>query len=308
METLSRIRPVYAIAAGIVLLVGLAVFGATRGDGTESVVAGADSSEVVASVADRELTVGELDDLLPDGSNTVPSRIASVVETWMIAQALELELADRGFEITAEDLELAEQVVGDRDGNETELTQLTNTIAVSYVVGRWTDAEAAQLTEPDPPNYLCSSHLLVETEEEAQDALVRLDEGEDFAELAMELSIGPSGPSGGDLGCAVEGSFVFEFEEAAYAGEAGDVVGPVQTSFGWHLISITSVGPATVENHPTASPEALAQVAFDVQNGMVNTMILDLEGTAAANYRAESMVDASIGTLGEDSLDITPVG
>lgn len=302
MRTLFRSRPLLALVAVV------AVFAAACGDDADSVVSGADTSQVIASVGDRELTVGELDDLLPDGNNTVPSRIASVVETWMIAQALELELADRGFEITDEDLELAAEVVGDRDGNETELSQLTNTIAVSYVVGRWTDAEAANLTEPDPPNYLCSSHLLVETEEEAQDALVRIDEGEDFAELAMELSIGPSGPSGGDLGCAVEGSFVFEFEEAAYAGEAGDVVGPVQTSFGWHLISITSVGPATVDNHPTASTEALAQVAVDVQNGMVNTMILDLEGTAATNYRSESMVDASIGTLSEDSLVITPAG
>ena len=80
METLSRIRPVYAIAAGVVLLVGLAVFGATRGDGTESVVAGADSSQVVASVADRELTVGELDDLLPHAER-VESEMSALSRT-----------------------------------------------------------------------------------------------------------------------------------------------------------------------------------------------------------------------------------
>ena len=155
----------------------------------------------------------------------------------------------------------------------------------SYTVGRWTDAEAANLDEPDPPNYLCSNHLLVATEEEAQAALERFEAGEAFADLAIELSTGPSGPSGGDLGCAVEGQFVPEFEEAAYAGAAGDVVGPVETTFGWHLIEIESVGPATVDNHPDADPAALAQIALDMQNGMVNLLILDLEGTAAANFR-----------------------
>ena len=178
----------------------------------------------------------------------------------------------------------------------------------SYTVGRWTDAEAANLTEPDPPNYLCSNHLLVATEEEAQAALERFEAGEAFADLAIELSTGPSGPSGGDLGCAVEGQFVPEFEEAAYAGAAGDVVGPVETTFGWHLIEIESVGPATVDNHPDADPAVLAQIALDMQRGMVNLMILDLEGTAAANFRDQANVDPVIGTLADDSLEVIPPG
>ena len=112
---------------------------------------------------------------------------------------------------------------------------------ISYTVGRWTDAEAANLDEPDPPNYLCSNHL-VATEEKPRQPW-NASSGEAFADLAIELSTGPSGPSGGDLGCAVEGQFVSEFEEAAYAGAAGDVVGPVETTFGWHLIEIENVGP-----------------------------------------------------------------
>jgi peptidyl-prolyl cis-trans isomerase C len=43
-------------------------------------------------------------------------------------------------------------------------------------------------------------HILVATEEEAQALVERLDAGEDFATLAQEASIGPSGPDGGDLG------------------------------------------------------------------------------------------------------------
>ncbi|MEL0139094.1 MAG: peptidylprolyl isomerase [Acidimicrobiaceae bacterium] len=302
MSSLLRFRPLVAA------LVVLTVFAAACGGGDDAVVAGADSDTVIASIADRELSAGMLDDLLPDGKNTVPSRIATVVESWLVANALELELDERGFPITDEDRELARASVGERDGNDTEIQILIDTVAISYTVGRWTDAETANLTEPDPPNYLCSNHLLVDTEEEAQAARERYEGGEAFADLAIELSTGPSGPSGGDLGCAVEGQFVPEFEEAAYASSAGDVVGPVETTFGWHLIEIESVGPATVENHPDADPAALAQVAIDMRNGMVNTMVLDLEGTAAANFRDQAAVDPAVGTLADDSLEVIPPG
>lgn len=302
MNSLLRFRPLAAV------LVALTVFAAACGGDDDAVIAGADADTVIASLADRELTAGMLDDLLPDGSNTVPSRIATVVESWLVANALELELAERGFLITDEDRELAVAAVGERDGNDTEIQILIDTVAISYTVGRWTDAEAANLDEPDPPNYLCSNHLLVVTEEEAQAALERFEAGEAFADLAIELSTGPSGPSGGDLGCAVEGQFVPEFEEAAYAGAAGDVVGPVETNFGWHLIEIESVGPATVDNHPDADPAVLAQIALDMQRGMVNLMILDLEGTAAANFRDQATVDPVIGTLADDSLEVIPPG
>ena len=302
MSSLLRFRPLVAA------LVVLTVFAAACGGEDDAVVAGADSDTVIASIADRELSAGMLDDLLPDGRNTVPSRIATVVESWLVANALELELAERGFPITDEDRELARASVGERDGNDTEIQILIDTVAISYTVGRWTDAETANLTEPDPPNYLCSNHLLVDTEEEAQAARERYEGGEAFADLAIELSTGPSGPSGGDLGCAVEGQFVPEFEEAAYASSAGDVVGPVETTFGWHLIEIESVGPATVENHPDADPAALAQVAIDMRNGMVNTMVFDLEGTAAANFRDRAAVDPAVGTLADDSLEVIPPG
>jgi len=302
VSSLLRFRPLVAA------LVVLTVFAAACGGEDDAVVAGADSDTVIASIADRELSAGMLDDLLPDGRNTVPSRIATVVESWLVANALELELAERGFPITDEDRELARASVGERDGNDTEIQILIDTVAISYTVGRWTDAETANLTEPDPPNYLCSNHLLVDTEEEAQAARERYEGGEAFADLAIELSTGPSGPSGGDLGCAVEGQFVPEFEEAAYASSAGDVVGPVETTFGWHLIEIESVGPATVENHPDADPAALAQVAIDMRNGMVNTMVLDLEGTAAANFRDRAAVDPAVGTLADDSLEVIPPG
>ena len=121
---------------------------------------------VVASIADRELTRAELDDLLPDGDNTVPERVATIVESWLTTQAVEFEIADRGYPVTDEDRELAAEVVEANGGNrnDTETAQLEDAIAVSYAVGRWTEVEIEAAGDPELPGYLCSNHLLVETE------------------------------------------------------------------------------------------------------------------------------------------------
>lgn len=82
-------------------------------------------------------------------------------------------------------------------------------------------------------------HILVETQEEADDIIKQLDDGADFAELAKEHSTGPSGEKGGDLGYFGKGQMVPEFEEAAFALEPGQhTEEPVQTEFGFHVIEV----------------------------------------------------------------------
>jgi parvulin-like peptidyl-prolyl isomerase len=72
----------------------------------------------------------------------------------------------------------------------------------------------------------------------AEAALVRARGGEDFTTLAKELSEGPSGKNGGALGVFGRGEMVPAFEKAAFSARVGDVVGPVKTPFGWHLILV----------------------------------------------------------------------
>ena len=88
---------------------------------------------------------------------------------------------------------------------------------------------------------MCSSHILVETEAEADAILDRLEGGADFAELAASESIDTgSGANGGALPCDLtsnfEAAYVPEFVEAALAAEIGEPVGPVQSEFGYHII------------------------------------------------------------------------
>ncbi len=266
-----------------------------------------DESEV-ASIEDRVLTRSDLDDLLPSGDATVPSRVAEIVSSWLITQAMELEVTSLGEPITTDDIEQATEFV-DQAGSDSRTDDrdtLIHAYALSFAIGRWAEAEAEGRPEPEPPEYLCSNHILLDTEAEAETALDRYSSGEEFAELAVELSTGPSGPDGGDLGCVISGQFVSEFEEAAFAAEAGDVIGPIETEFGFHLIEIESVGPATSEFHPDVEPSELEAVATQNPEELTGLVILELEEAAMANYRQSVTLDPSIGTLGDNDFTILP--
>lgn len=67
-----------------------------------------------------------------------------------------------------------------------------------------------------------------------------------FAEIAKAKSEDPgSAAQGGDLGSFGRGTMVKAFEDAAFAAKPGDIVGPVQSEFGWHVIKVTGAREET---------------------------------------------------------------
>ncbi|MGH3665321.1 MAG: peptidylprolyl isomerase [Egibacteraceae bacterium] len=87
-------------------------------------------------------------------------------------------------------------------------------------------------------------HILVEKRAEAVDVKRQLDSGADFAQLARQQSADTgSASNGGDLGEVARGQMVPEFEQAVFDAKVGDVVGPVETQFGFHVIEVTGKTP-----------------------------------------------------------------
>ncbi|MBB6481385.1 peptidylprolyl isomerase [Spirochaeta isovalerica] len=85
-----------------------------------------------------------------------------------------------------------------------------------------------------------ASHILVAEKEKAKKILEQLENGADFAELAMEHSTCSSAFKGGDLGWFGPGKMVLQFELAAKRlKEPGDLSKVVQTQFGFHIIKLT---------------------------------------------------------------------
>lgn len=89
------------------------------------------------------------------------------------------------------------------------------------------------------PTQVKASHILVPNINKAMELMQKVNNGESFAALAKQHSTCPSGKNGGDLGFFRRGQMVKPFEDAAFKAEKGEVVGPVQTQFGYHLIQVT---------------------------------------------------------------------
>jgi len=70
-----------------------------------------------------------------------------------------------------------------------------------------------------------------------------------FAELAKTYSQDPgSSAQGGDLGSFSRGAMLKPFEDAVFSAKVGDIVGPVQTDFGYHVIKVTGIKPPHVQS------------------------------------------------------------
>lgn len=84
-----------------------------------------------------------------------------------------------------------------------------------------------------------AAHILVEDEAKANDLKKLLDEGSVFADLAKANSNDPgSAVNGGDLGWFDPGMMVKPFADAVVAAELGQIVGPIKSDFGYHLILV----------------------------------------------------------------------
>ena len=106
------------------------------------------------------------------------------------------------------------------------------------------DENQAQFKKGDT---VSAKHILVESEEKCNEILAAITSGEKtFEDAAKEFSTCPSGQRGGDLGAFGRGQMVPEFEQAAFDAEIGQVVGPVKTQFGCHLIKVEAKNEAEV--------------------------------------------------------------
>ncbi len=193
-----------------------------------------------------------------------------------------------------EDFESSLKASGFRDEAEFKNSMLLNLQRNAYILKyigaeMITDEEVQAYYDNFSPN-IEASHILIKpeaqteealaaAEKQAKDLIARINQGEDFAELAKEFSADPgSGAQGGVLGSFGKGQMVPEFEEAAFGLENDQVTAePVQTQFGFHIIKRT--GGEEKKAFEDMKPEildALAQAKLQADQSLTYRALIQL--------------------------------
>ncbi|MGJ8621869.1 MAG: peptidylprolyl isomerase [Yoonia sp.] len=242
---------------------------------------------VVATVGDTEITVGEIliaRSNLPAQYSQFPNE---VLFNGLIDQLIQQQLL-------ADELDEVPASVTYRLNNERRMLMANNVVTeiaeTSVTQDDIAAAYEARFADADETPEFRASHLLVETEEEAAAAKSRIDEGEAFADVAMDVSTGPTGPNGGDLGWFGQGAMVSEFEDAITALEVGGVSDPFETQFGWHVATLTDT---RVQALPTLE-EMQGQLTAELQEAAVTARLDELAAAATIVKPEEGAFDPNI--------------
>ena len=233
-----------------------------------------DAVGLQADLLSRVIQQRIVDGLLAERGLTVDPVLLEEIRASIIAEVggateLEATLIDIGFpQVYFDDVFLA-----------TEAS--IQTLIFSLVDGRSLETRTAR-------------HILVDTAEEADEIFALLQDGADFAELAIERSADPgSGAQGGDLGPQQRGTFVPPFEEAVWSGRIGTVLAPVESEFGFHVIEVTAI-----------DTKPASELSSQERRGLAGA---ELQEVVTAAFQAAAVtVDPTIGVWDPLTGAITP--
>ena len=124
----------------------------------------------------------------------------------------------------------------------------------------------AQKSNFSRPETASAKHILVDTEEKANEILGKINSGEvSFEDAAAQHSSCPSKDAGGDLGTFGKGQMVPEFEEAVFNMNKGEVSKPVKTQFGHHLIKLETRNESTIPEYDEVAEEVGKTLLYQKQ-------------------------------------------
>ncbi|KGX86165.1 peptidylprolyl isomerase [Pontibacillus marinus] len=204
----------------------------------------ADESEVVVETKNGNVTKEEFYQELKDRYGDK-----------LLHEMVVTEVLDDKYEVTEEEVKKEVQKYKDQYGNKfgqalqqmgmKNEKQFENVIEYSLLQEKAATAKVEVTDKEIQQHYdrmktkIEASHILVKSQEKAQEIMKKLDNGAKFADLAKEYSQDPSGKNGGKLGTFGPGKMVQPFEDAAYSMEVGEISKPVSSQFGIHIIKVT---------------------------------------------------------------------
>jgi len=226
-----------------------------------------------------------------DGVSEQSAAEQQLLQRRLLAQLIDrklilIEAEKRGVQISAAELETAladlrgtysteefQEVLRSSNQDPEQWVQLLKLRLLTEKVAEEATAVVAEVSEeevtafyrknPDQfqrPAQLRARQIMLQTQAEAEQVLGRLEQGEDFAELAREVSLSPDRENGGDLGYFARNQLPVEFDEVLFKLPVGRVSEPVASPYGYHLFLVEEKRKKGLEPLSSAKEELTAQL------------------------------------------------
>ena len=272
----------FFVALGVVFFLVIkqpADFHGAVAAGSESVAPAAPAGDVVIARVNgqaiyREEMMDAYEALPPQaqqlGMDVIyPSLLERLVDEKLLAIAAEKAIGDTDREYQSKLRRLRERVKME--------VYLTRTLEAAVTEEKLRERYEEAIAATPPQEEVRARHILLDSEEKANEVLLIVQGGADFAETAKQHSTGPSASNGGDLGYFAKDQMVAPFAEAAFAMQAGEFSpAPVQTEFGWHLIKVED----RRQSPPPAFEEMREQFSQEVRRAVLTALLEDVRSGA----------------------------
>jgi parvulin-like peptidyl-prolyl isomerase len=327
--------------AYFLILAALAVIGAACGDLAEPYAAKVNGTRITQDVLDRELRVildheevrAQIEQGLGPGQSitgkggedtVTTSFTATVLTRRVFLELIHQEVEKRELRISDEDLDQARAEAEQQFGDAKIFAKFPkwyqdDSIRSNAEVAALQANAVAEVTDEDIAEYYeaninqfkgrCISHILVDTKEQVDQLRAQIEGGAKFADVAQEQSKDTnSGQQGGFLGCFQEGEplgFVEPFKSEAEKLPVGQLSQPVQTEFGFHLITVVAERAL-----PDVAEELRAQLTQQQGQSGFNELLISLVKRADIEvnprYGRFSKDQASLGVIPPDAPRLAP--
>lgn len=244
---------------------------------------GETAETVVSTVNGVTITLGQMIAL----RETLPEQYQSLPDDVLYKGILDQLIQQEVLRQSVTDLSPRQLATMENDSRGYKSGLAIEAIALTAVTDEALQATyEARFKDSAPKTEYNAAHILVETLEAAEKLKADLAGGAEFAELAKGNSIDTgSGANGGDLGWFGLGMMVKPFEEAVVAAKVGEVTGPVQSDFGYHLILVKETRVA--ENPPL--DQIRDELAAEIENAAIEARLKELTDAASVTREGEGL-------------------
>lgn len=243
------------------------------------------NSEAVATVNGEKITKEQLYEKMLENSGE------QVLDSMITEKLIDQEMAKEHVKVTEEDIEKELEKIKSSFSSEDEFNsllaqygmtvdvlkaQLENELKVKKLLEKQVtiqDEEMKKYYEENKeqfntPELVRASHILVDSQAEAEKILNDLKNGGDFSQLAMEKSKDElTKDNGGDLNYFARGDYP-EFEDAAFQLNVGELSGVVKSEDGYHIIKVTDKKEATSPSFEEVKDQIYEQMLNDEINNI----------------------------------------